>query len=146
MRLSPRDAGLADLWFMTGTWSTPRDTSGNRVEEHWTTAEAGTLMGVSRTLRGGQTAFYEYLRIERTPEGIFYVAQPRGAQETRFKLVESGGNRAVFENPEHDFPTRIIYRGLPDGRLHARIEGQQRGQSRYEEWFYRPAEIAAATP
>ena len=140
VQLRQEDAGLADLWFITGRWATI-PSSGIRVEEHWTTASAGTLLGVSRTIQGGKTIFFEYVRVERTPDGIFYFASPRGEGATAFRLVESGGGRAVFENPEHDFPTRITYERLPDGRLHAMIEGDQRGRSRTEHWYYRPVKL-----
>jgi hypothetical protein len=139
--LAQDDAGLADLWFMTGRWSTMPN-SGNRVEEYWTTASAGTLLGMSRTIESGKTIFFEYVRVERTPDGIFYFASPGGEGQTAFRLVESGGGRAVFENPEHDFPTRITYERLEDGRLHAWIEGEQRGRVRSEHWFYRPVRLA----
>ena len=31
-------------------------------------------------------------------------------------------------NPEHDYPTTIIYRKQPDGSLFARVEGKQKGK------------------
>lgn len=138
--LASDDPALADVAFMAGHWATGASRSGDRVEEHWTTATAGAMFGVSRTIRGGETVFFEYVRIERTPEGAFYIASPGGKGETRFRLIESGGGRAVFENPEHDFPQRIIYERFADG-LHARVEGTQRGQQRQEEWRYRRAQF-----
>ena len=37
---------------------------------------------------------------------------------------------AVFENPEHDFPQRIICRLGDDGSLNARIEGKRNGKEK----------------
>ena len=141
-QLHQEDAGLADLWFMTGRWATAPAGADTRVEEVWTTATAGTLLGVSRTIEAGQTIFFEHMRVERTPDGIFFFASPRGEGSTPFRLVESGGGRVVFENQENDFPTRITYERLADGRLHAMIEGDQRGRGRTEHWYYRPAKLA----
>ena len=142
--LTPDDPALADLAFLAGAWTTgPADA--DRVEEHWSQPAAGTLVGVGRTVRGGQTVFFEHLRVERTPDGVFYVAAPRGGQATRFKLVESRPGYAAFENPDHDFPTRIAYRLQPDGRLHARIEGTQRGRPAAEDWHYRRAILNPVT-
>jgi hypothetical protein len=36
--------------------------------------------------------------------------------------------KAVFENPQHDFPQRIIYRLEKDGSLAAAIEGMSKGK------------------
>lgn len=53
-----------------------------------------------------------------------------GQEEASFKLVKLEKNLAVFENPEHDFPQRIIYK-LEDGEtLKARIEGKSKGKER----------------
>ncbi len=37
-------------------------------------------------------------------------------------------NEVLFENSEHDFPQRSIYRLAQDSRLIGRIEGQSNGQ------------------
>ncbi len=37
------------------------------------------------------------------------VAQPGGADPTEFVLTELTGTRAVFDNPSHDYPKRIVY-------------------------------------
>ena len=59
---------------------------------------------------------------------VFYVAKPsQNAAETFFKLVKSSPNEAIFENPEHDFPQRIIYRRSGD-KITARIEGTNNGK------------------
>jgi len=45
-------------------------------------------------------------------------------------------DEVVFENPQHDFPTRIIYRRNPDGSLLAAIEGDRGGQTKRIEYPY----------
>ena len=63
-------------------------------------------------------------------------ASPQGRHPpTGFALVESGPRRAVFENPGHDFPQRIVYERTGD-RLDARIEGRQDDQPISEEWSW----------
>ena len=42
----------------------------------------------------------------------------------------------VFENPEHDFPQRIVYWREGDRVLHARIEGVIKGKERKDEWHW----------
>ena len=106
---------LADLSWMSGDWQTAP--GGRRqIEEHWTTAAGGSMIGVSRTIAGDKTVEFEYLRIEQRADGIFYVAHPKArCPGTDFKLTSASATEAIFENPQHDFPKRIIYRKTDDG-------------------------------
>jgi hypothetical protein len=113
--VSVENPTLADLSWMSGDWQTAP--GGRRqIEEHWTTAAGGTMMGVSRTVAGDKTVEFEYLRIEQREDGIYYVAHPKArCPGTDFKLTRASATEAVFENPQHDFPKRIIYRKTDDG-------------------------------
>ncbi len=93
-------------------------------------------MAVNRGTRKGKLVGFEYLRIEERPVGIVYVAQPGGRPGTEFTLRKLQGTEVVFENPDHDFPQRIIYRIDEEGRLIARIEGRIGGSLRFKEWTY----------
>ena len=96
------------------------------------------MIGMSRTVAGGKTVFYEYLRIETRGADIYYVAHPRArAPGTDFRLVRVSGNEAVFENMAHDFPKRLIYRKSVDGNLTARIEGDGTEKEKPQEFVYR---------
>jgi len=111
------------LTWMAGTWQ-GRDTDGSEMEETWLAPKGGTLIGVHRDVAGGKTVSFEFLRIAAEPEGVVYWASPRGrCPATPFKLSESGPQRAVFANPSHDFPKRILYWIDEKGAMHARIEG-----------------------
>lgn len=84
----------------------------------------GSMIGMGRTIAGGKTVEFEYLRIEERAGQIYYVASPKGrCPGTDFNLTRLAPQEAVFENPEHDFPKRIIYRKNPDGSLTASIDG-----------------------
>ncbi|HKQ63126.1 MAG TPA: DUF6265 family protein [Candidatus Polarisedimenticolaceae bacterium] len=127
---------IEDLGWMAGDWEM---VSGDtRIEEHWTRPAGGTMVGMGRTLRGPTTAFFEYLRLETRPDGIYYVAHPQARPGTDFKLVRHAAQEAVFENPAHDFPQRITYRREADGGLFACVEGDAQGTEPPEEYRYRP--------
>ena len=79
---------------------------------------------------------FEFLRIETAGPSLVYVAQPGGRPPTRFPLAETGARRAVFANPQHDFPQRILYWLDDAGALHARIEGPQNGKTVSQEWTW----------
>ncbi len=110
----------ADLGWLSGTWQTEGET---RIEEHWTEPAGGLMLGLNRTIRSGRAMAFEFLRIETRPNGLFYVAQPDGREGTDFQLVELTPSRATFENMEHDYPKRIVYRRNHDGTLTAEISG-----------------------
>ena len=120
---------LEDLSWMTGHWSATID--GLQMEEAWTTPAGGMMLGVHRDVKGNKASF-EFIRIAATTDGIVYFAQPGGKPPTPFTLVESGRGRAVFANPKHDFPKRIVY-WLDDSRLCARVEGDGEGA---EQWCW----------
>ena len=64
---------------------------------------------------------FEYLRIVERDGGLVYVAQPGGTPPTEFVLTEKGTTRAVFENPRHDSPQRIVYELSAEDSLSASI-------------------------
>jgi len=113
---------LEGLRFIEGNW---RGESGKAtIEERWTDAVGGTMLGVSRTIVSGKTVAFEFLRIEAREDGVFYVAQPNGRPPTDFKLTRVSAGEAVFENPQHDHPKIIRYR-LGEGELVAEVEGDE---------------------
>lgn len=116
-----KKATIADLAWISGAWAleTPR----SRTEETWSPAASNAILGMSRTLRGNRMVAFEFLRIVEREDGIYYLAQPGGRPATDFKLTSFDGSTAIFENPQHDFPKRILYRKNPDGSLTARIDG-----------------------
>ena len=119
---------LEKIAWLAGCWTS--DTGGRQVDEQWMKPLGGTIMGMSRTVVDGKTIESEVLLIRATGSDVSYVARPSGQPEASFKLVTATAGEARFENPEHDFPQRIIYRLNPDGSLHARIEGTREGKVR----------------
>ena len=120
---------LDDLSWMSGHWTSTND--GVVMEEIWTAPRGGVMLGMHRDAKDAKASF-EFIRIAATPEGIVYFAQPGGRPPTPFALTESSATRAVFANPQHDFPKRIIY-WLEEGKLCARVEGD--GESA-EQWCW----------
>jgi len=132
--LPPRAAvtgPLAPLAFIAGTWRFDADAT--VTEEQWTLPCAGSMLGTGRVIAGERTVFFEFLRIEATAAGVVYTAMPRGGAATPFRMESATDREAVFVNPAHDFPSRIVYRLAPDGALVTRVEGTEDGRARSEE-------------
>ncbi len=127
--LLPAHADIPDLRWMAGCWSQDGREWGS--VEQWTAPAGGTMLGMSRVVSGGKTVAFEFLRIVEEEDGwIGLVASPSGQETARFNLVSMNVNEVIFENPDHDFPQRIIYRLDSDGDLVGRIEGEVNGTAR----------------
>lgn len=113
--------------------------TGSTVREVWIGPEGGVLLGMSLTTRPGKPVRWEHMRIGPLPDGrLAFFADPSGQAHTAFPLKSLEGRRAVFENPGHDFPQRVIYWDKGGGVVGARIEGVVDGQERIAEWEFRP--------
>lgn len=120
---------INDLAWMKGCWSSNRD---DRITtEHWLKPAGGTMLGLSRTVANGKTVEFEFTRIHQEPSGeIFFTAKPSGQPEATFKMIKGSANEVIFENPQNDFPQRVIYRRQGEGALLGRIEGVSKGKER----------------
>jgi hypothetical protein len=107
--------------WLEGTWE-GTSSGGNHFYETWTMAGDNMMIGRSYEVAKGDTVFGEQLRIEEREDGVFYVAKvSHNVDEVAFKLVQVDADRAVFTNPEHDFPQRFIYETY-DNALYVRGE------------------------
>ena len=120
---------INDLAWLAGCWES--NANGREINEQWMKPSGQVMLGMGRTVANGKLREYEFLQIREDADGaIYYVAKPSGQPEGSFKLVKSQNKEVVFENLEHDFPQRIIYRLQGDGSLFARIEGTMKGEPR----------------
>lgn len=129
MRGQDAKPGVESMAWMTGCWELSVPQRQMTITEQWMKPAGGTLIGMARTVRGGKTTGFEFLRIVGGEAGIDYISKPsQNKEETAFKLVKSSATEIVFENLAHDFPQRIIYRNDKPDSLFARIEGIQNGK------------------
>ncbi|MCG3119456.1 MAG: hypothetical protein ALAOOOJD_01865 [bacterium] len=117
---------ITDFAWLAGCWD--GSSSGRESLEQWMKPSGQTMLGMSRTVVNGKTVAYEFIQLREQDGEIFYIAKPSGQAEASFKLVQYSNHEAVFENPQHDFPQRIIYRLEKDGVLAAAIEGNSKGK------------------
>jgi hypothetical protein len=119
---APARAAIGDMAWLAGAWVGTRGAQGaTSIEERWSPPLGGAMLAVSRTVSRGRMGAFEYLRIVERDGGLVYVAQPGGAAATEFVLTELTTTRAVFDNPRHDYPKRIVYELSAEGVLRATI-------------------------
>jgi hypothetical protein len=125
---------IGALGWLAGHWRAAVEDA--VIEEGWLGPAGGTMLGVNRTLADDRTVGFEFLRLEERDGGIVLFASPGGRfPATEFTMIEQEGQRAVFANPDHDFPQRITYRREGD-RLHAEIEGAEAGEKKKIGWVF----------
>lgn len=120
---------FAPVSWMAGCWNPQGREAGST--EQWMAPAGGAMLGMARTVKGGRVAEFEFMQLRADAEGrLRFIAQPQGRPPTEFRLARQGEAEAVFENPGHDFPQRVIYRRVAPDRLLARIEGEVGGKAR----------------
>lgn len=123
------DTDWSPVAWMAGCWAGDFGEAG--TTEQWMAPAGESMLGMSRTVRKGRTVEHEFLQIRPDETGrLAYIAKPYNQAEATFPLKSASGQSVVFENPSHDFPQRILYRLVSEGRLMARIEGERNGQQR----------------
>jgi hypothetical protein len=133
--LAAPPATIDQMAWLTGCWIQTRPNG--VVEERWMGPGGGVMLGMGRTLRDGKLRDYEYTRIVEADGSLAYMAEPSGQEKATFPLKTLTSDMAVFENPTHDFPQRVIYRRLGADQVVGRIEGQIGGQAKSVDFPYK---------
>ena len=122
---------LEDLKWLSGCWKNGKEARKESFEQ-WTKPVGNAMLGIGATLsRDNQISSYEYMRIEAKDNGdLVFTAKPSDKNETSFTLTSSDEKNLIFENPQHDFPQRVIYQRQKDGSLEARVDGMVGEQKR----------------
>jgi uncharacterized protein DUF6265 len=125
---------IATVAWMQGCWqsSTPE----RSVYEQWTAPQAGSMLGVGRTVRGERLIEYEFVLLQERDGRLAYEAHPSGQPSAVFTSSTVGDAMVVFENPEHDFPQRVGYRKEGADAVVAWVEGTEKGKPRRLEFSY----------
>lgn len=114
---------LAALAFMAGCW---RGDAGvdRSIEEQWTAADSDVMLATTRYLddNDGRTRGWEFSRIVADSAGIVLYPAPGGDPRGRFRMTPSRAGEAVFHDPSHDSPRRIIYRRVDARRLVVQLD------------------------
>lgn len=121
-------ARVTQFAWMAGCWSFASGEDG-AYEEVWLPPTGNSMIGMSRRTEGGFTREFEFMRIATSGGGGFdFIAQPGGNPPVKFYRSGGDAQRAVFENPRNDFPTKITYAYTAPNQLNARIEGSSDGK------------------
>ena len=134
--MAPVSATLQDLAWMTGSWAGTG--LGGRVEEHWTSADGQSMVGMFR-LVGEKDGFQvaELMIIEQMGTHITYRFRHFGPghkawEETDkplvFDLIRVSAREAVFHSAVQERPIRLTYRLLDEKRLDVHVQSAEKGE------------------
>lgn len=123
-----RDA-LDPLVWLLGTWEYETETQ--VVSESWSRSGLNTFLGAGFSFKPGQPEpyFEEVMFLADFGGEIFYLVKtPQNPLPIAFKLTDTSANRAVFDNPAHDFPKQLEYQLDEEGVLSVHVsDGANRG-------------------
>ena len=115
---SQADRDLADMGWLAGYWA--GEMWGGDFHAHYSTPEGGLILSHSRLLKEGRESFYEFEVFGPASEELVWLQPfPGGKKAVGFKLKELDreARKATFEQPEKDFPTRMVYHRVSDDEL-----------------------------
>jgi hypothetical protein len=90
-------------------------------------------------IKGTDTTINERVALTRTKKDVFYTSTVEDQNDKKpvaFKLTSANGNVFVFENPEHDFPKRIVYHLVSSDSLHAYTDDGMEGTKKIQHFYY----------
>ena len=125
--------GIQRAAWLQGCWEMA--SPDRSVEEFWTPAKGGSMIGVSRTIRNGKTTTYELIVLREQGDRLAYEAHPSGQPQATFLSTRISESDLVFQNPEHDFPQEVGYH-LEGQTLRAWIRGTQKSREQRVEFRY----------
>jgi hypothetical protein len=111
------------LYKLEGTWK--MNTKRGAICEEWKKMNKNHLQSRGYTIKGSDTVVNERVALTKTKEGVFYtstVEEQNNKQPVAFKMTKAENNLFVFENPQHDFPKRIVYKFITADSLHAFVD------------------------
>lgn len=121
--------------WLTGRWENTQEDL--KTVEIWERKPAGFQVR-GFMLEGSDTLFAENIIVAQKGREIFYtvtIAEENNGQPVAFKLTENTGNKAVFENPKHDFPQKISYQQTSPDSVLVLVSGLVKNIPQQQEYY-----------
>ncbi len=127
---------VASLSWLSGEWEM------EGFKAHYTTPEGGQIFSVSRYFKDGKVSFFEFEHFYIKEGDLFVTPYPKGEKSDAFKLVnfDPAVKKAVFQNPDHDWPKELSYERISEDRLLILVSGPQDGTMRIEKFDLKRSE------
>jgi hypothetical protein len=124
--------------WLIGKWE--MKTGRGLISESWTVVDDSSFAGESSMVRAnGEMKLLEKIQFVYRNGSYFYIPTAIGQnnnQPVKFKITTFSGDGFVAENPEHDFPKRIIYNLVNKDSIHAVIDGGASLPNKKSDFYY----------
>lgn len=120
---------INQLTWLLGEWK--NTTTESDFTEKWTQKTDSSYTGKSYVLVGKDTVFNENVVLEQRNDSLFYNVSVKNevtSETISFYMTKSDNKQLIFENPKHDFPTKIVYNKISKDSIFAEIFGKQDGK------------------
>jgi hypothetical protein len=120
---------LESLSWLTGVWT--GETGRGTYESRYSTASGGVLLSTNKEFADGRVVGFEFEQFRVQGDDVIMAPYPNGKQSPIvFTLTEwsPDDRKAVFTNPEHDFPQIITYQRTGDRTLKILVQAKQDGK------------------
>lgn len=125
--------------WLKGTWMMKKK-NGGAIIETWIIGNDSTLNGESLSISAtGISKVLESLELSHRKGEYYYTSTVKGQnnnQAVSFKITSHSETGFVAENPEHDFPKRIIYELIGKDSVHAFIDGGPDMPDKKSDFYY----------
>lgn len=119
----PTAADFPKLHWLEGTWTKKTPRPGRTGFERWERSPVIAMKGIGVTMKENDTLFQERLQLQVRDNALYYVADvAENKGPVWFKITRITADGFTCENPEHDFPKKIVYQRT-DEKLNVTISG-----------------------
>lgn len=115
----------SEFEWILGNWKTTD--SKTIFAENWQKINDTLFLGIGLVISKKDTVSYEDLSLTVRAKGVYYSAKVKNQNKGKtvdFKLTYFDPEKIIFENPEHDFPTKITYIKKNKDNIEAVVEGK----------------------
>ncbi|HPH83959.1 MAG TPA: DUF6265 family protein [Ferruginibacter sp.] len=133
-----RKKTFRQLHALEGTWLMKTKTGA--VGERWKITDSLQLQSLGFRINGKDTVTTESVSLQWKDAEIHYtstVLNQNNQEPIVFKMTSADKKVYIFENPEHDFPKRIVYRIISADSLHAYIDAGKKDPVKRLDFFYK---------
>jgi len=119
--------------WLLGNWG--NNSNEALFKETWHQKNDSTYFAESIVIIENDTVFYEKVNLVETNDSLIYIVSVKNQNKEKpvaFVMTKSSKNELTFENPKHDFPTKIVYTKITNDSLVATIYGKKEGKETSE--------------
>lgn len=115
-------------WFL-GNWE--NNSKEALFKEYWSQKNDSSYFAESIVIVEKDTVFYEKMDLYQVQDSLIMKISVKDQNKEKpvlFYMTKSSKKELVFENPKHDFPTKIVYTQITNDSMVGAIYGKKDGK------------------